>query len=304
MPFFNQHRRSVSVNRKSPISQCVPPFLLSLRAEGLTADTVRGYDHDLRSLIAVAGDIQVRSMKRNVFSSAREVMAVDQGLAPCTVNRRLSGWRRFCGWARDEQLLDRDPTKGIRPMREPQPMPRVPSESVIRQLLDSCDRSTPCGIRDHTLLTITLYLALRRVEVMSIRLPDFDWSRGVLKVHGKGRRERGVPFNGKITEAVHSYLNVRGDCPHDYLWISFRTGEPMTRHGWACRFRRICLAVGLNGQITMHGLRHARARVWAKRLSVPELQALLGHRSLRTTERYSSQVAFLLNVAADIPQFS
>ena len=264
---------------------------------------MEGYRRDLQSLIR-AGDIPVGSISHAHLIATREDEVLRRHLTPATLNRQMCGWRRFLRWTRDTGLITGDPAQGIAPMRLPRKQPRIPPDQVVLQLLESLRGDGLVNVRDRAMVAVTLYCALRRIEVIRMTLPDVDLEAQTLLVRGKGAKERTVWFNGDVTGPLSEWLAIRPHAGSDAVWLT-EAGEPLSREGWANRFRVLRKRAGVDlPSVALHRLRAARATALARALPLPVVQRLLGHSNIATTMRYVGVTDADLMRAAEVPQFS
>jgi len=213
------------------------------------------------------------------------------GLSPVTMGRKLAAVRSFCTHLCRTGVLDGNPARPIRNPKTPQTLPRFLMESEVEKLLDAPDGS-PEGIRDRAVLEVLYATGLRASELTGIEVDDIDLDGRTLRVLGKGRRERIVPFGVHAQRALREYLPVRK------RWIEAQPSEPaffVTPRGKALTtagLRRL-LARGLEHasiakQVTPHSLRHSFAtHLLNAGADLRAIQELLGHASLGTTQRYT-----------------
>jgi len=213
------------------------------------------------------------------------------GLSPVTMGRKLAAVRSFCAHLCRIGVLEGNPARPIRNPKTPQTLPRFLMESEVEKLLDAPDDS-PEGIRDRAVLEVLYATGLRASELTGIEADDIDLDGRTLRVLGKGRRERIVPFGTHAQRALRRYQSVRR------RWIEARPSEPaffVTPRGRALTtagLRRL-LARGLERasiakQVTPHALRHSFAtHLLNAGADLRAIQELLGHASLGTTQRYT-----------------
>lgn len=213
------------------------------------------------------------------------------GLSPVTMGRKLAAVRSFCAHLCRIGALEGNPARPIRNPKTPQTLPRFLMESEVERLLDAPDGS-PEGIRDRAVLEVLYATGLRASEITGIGVEDIDLDGRTLRVLGKGRRERIVPFGVHAQRALREYAPVRE------RWTAARSSEPaffVTPRGKALTTaglrrllaRRLELA-SVAKQVTPHALRHSFAtHLLNAGADLRAIQELLGHASLGTTQRYT-----------------
>ncbi len=209
-----------------------------------------------------------------------------------SLNRRLSSVKRFYHWLLREKHISHDPTTGLRPAR---PAPRIPktlSEQAVTDLLKSPDASTERGLRDIAMLELLYATGLRVTELVSLTLTQIDLQTGVVKVMGKGRKERLVPLGEMAVNAVRRYMDsarahFQGSPISDALFLTSR-GQAMTRQGFWKIIKRYAITAGITQPISPHVLRHAFAtHLLNHGADLRVVQLLLGHSDITTTQIYT-----------------
>jgi integrase/recombinase XerC len=226
-------------------------------------------------------------------------------LSAATIGRKLAALRSFFGHLVRSGALAADPSAGLPAPRAPRRLPRPLPVDDCRQLAESgAQTASP---RDLALVEVLYGAGLRVAELCGLDLADVDLSRGELRVLGKGRRERVVPLPGAARDALRRYLEEeRTEAQRrEPLFVARRrrAGEPPRRLD-PRDARRILLrrarAVGLPGRVHPHRLRHSYAtHLLDMGADLREIQELLGHRSLSTTQRYTAVSAERLLDAYD-----
>jgi integrase/recombinase XerC len=213
------------------------------------------------------------------------------GLSPVTMGRKLAAVRSFCAHLCRIEVLDGNPARPIRNPKTPQTLPRFLMESEVERLLSASDRS-PEGVRDSAVLELLYATGLRASEITGIELGDIDLDGRTVRVLGKGRRERIVPFGAPAQRALQGYLPVRR------RWIEARPsesalfvtprGKALTTTGLRRLLARRLEQAALAKRVTPHALRHSFAtHLLNAGADLRTIQELLGHASLGTTQRYT-----------------
>jgi integrase/recombinase XerC len=225
-----------------------------------------------------------------------------QGTAGSSSARKLAAIRSFARYLRREGLLDRDPGALI---ASPRLVRRIPAHldiDEVRALLEAPDRSKPLGRRDHAILELFYASGLRLSELVSLDLEDVNLSSRLLRVLGKGAKERIVPFNRTAAGAVRLYLKDREglrrsastsdrqalpDASGDPLFVNYRGGRLTTRSVDRL-VRRYVTQSSTKLGISPHALRHSFATHLLERgADLRAIQELLGHSRITTTQRYT-----------------
>ncbi|HET8693495.1 MAG: site-specific tyrosine recombinase XerD [Burkholderiales bacterium] len=278
---------------------CVDPhldaFLDALWLEdGLSANTLAAYRRDLCGLIqwllAQAGG---RSLVAAGESDLQGYMVHRHGQSqPSSVGRRLSVFRRFYRWAIRENLVTSDPTVRMDAPRQRQRLPHTLTEAQVEALLDAPDVDEPIGLRDRAMLELMYASGLRVSELVQLKSVYVSLSDGVLRITGKGSKERLVPFGAQASEWMERYTQyARGDIldgqQSDALFVTAR-GGPMTRQMFWKLIKKYAMKAGITQPLSPHTLRHAFAtHLLNHGADLRVVQMLLGHSDISTTQVYT-----------------
>jgi integrase/recombinase XerC len=271
--------------------------------------TQRAYESDLGQFLAhVAGD---RGVKRRDLEPAaldraalRGFMAAlhARGLSRATAARKLAAVRTFLRYLRREDLLDGgDPGSLVPTPKRDVRMPAHLSEHEMQALLAAPLADNPLGRRDRAILELFYASGLRLSELAGLDLDDVNLSAKMVRVLGKGGKERLVPFGGPAAAALRSYLKDRdmlvGDRDRDQFFVNYRGGRLTTR-SIDRLVRRYVAACSTRLGISPHALRHSFATHLLQRgADLRVIQELLGHSRISTTQRYTHvNAAQLLDV--------
>ncbi len=209
-----------------------------------------------------------------------------------TANRRLTVFKRYFRWAVRERLVAADPTLKLLAARQPLRVPKTLSEAQVEALLAAPDTETPLGLRDRTMIELMYASGLRVSELVSLKTVHLGLDEGVLRVTGKGSRERLVPFGAEAHEWLRRYLvaargAVLGGRASDALFVTVR-GAAMTRQMFWRLIKRYALAAGVSAPLSPHTLRHAFAtHLLNHGADLRAVQMLLGHADIGTTTIYT-----------------
>lgn len=300
------------------MKQAVSSFLESLRLNrNASAHTVRAYESDLSQFLAfLARD------RRKPASAVRptdfDLAAVrgflaelyKRGNARSSVARKLAALRTFGKYLRREDALDGDPAALVGTPKKEQHLPAHLGVDEMSRLLEMPDRAEPLGRRDRAILELFYASGLRLSELVGLDLEDVNLSRRLVRVVGKGGKERIIPFNTSAGEAIRAYLpdrdTLRSVAPRtagrrgrtiDPLFVNYR-GRRLTGRSVDRLLRRYIAACSSRFGISPHALRHSFATHLLERgADLRTIQELLGHARLSTTQRYTHvNAAHLLDV--------
>lgn len=271
------------------LSELIDPFLDAVWSErGLAAATLESYRRDLRDLVkARATDAPPPDRAELMHHLAGRLKC---GAKVSSVTRQLSCWRQFYAWAQRHGHVALDPTLDLNPPAPVRHLPNLLSESEVSALIAQPDPKTPLGLRDRAMLE-TLYASGMRVsELVQLSPARLNLGRGLVRVIGKGGRERLIPLGDPALTALGNWLkNGRPLLKPvgDRVFVS-RRGLPLTRQAVWQRIGLHARACGISGRIYPHRLRHSFAtHLLDHGADLRVVQMLLGHADLGTTQIYT-----------------
>jgi integrase/recombinase XerD len=216
----------------------------------------------------------------------------DAPVATATIQRKAACLRSFYKHLRREGVRESDPTAGLATPRKSQKLPHVLGRAEVQRLLEQPRGTDPIALRDRALLELMYACGLRASEAISLEPGDLDLKDGVVRVLGKGSKERIVPVGREAVKAVEVYLR-RGRPPlvgareERRLFVNFRGGA-LTRQGLYKVIDRHARSAGLAGKMSPHTLRHSFAtHLLAGGCDLRSVQEMLGHADVATTQLYT-----------------
>ena len=287
----------------------VGPFLDFLRFNrNLSPHTVRAYRSDLSQFLTFAAERLGCEPRVDDFDHRlmRAFLAdtYERRQASASSSRKLAAVRAFARYLRREGLLESDPGTLVSAPRAERRMPAHLSVDEVGALLGAPDPATPLGLRDRAILELFYASGLRLSELVGLDLEDVNLSGRMVRVLGKGGKERIVPFNTASASAVREYLPARrglvsrrsdgdGAPPRDSrrrgdpLFVNYR-GERLSGRSIARMVQRCVTRVGARRGVSPHALRHSFATHLLERgADLRAIQELLGHARITTTQRYT-----------------
>src|SRR5215831_1237675 len=272
------------------ISPLIKQFLSYLEVErGLSYNTINSYrldliklqdwtTHNKRQLRALSGrdiELWIGHLSRQKISAA-------------SIARALSTARSFFQFLLLDYFNDTAPTENITGPKKSRPLPRVLSIKETLHLLASADEITREGLRDRALLEILYAAGLRIAEAITLRHKDLNLTNQLLRCHGKGNKERQVPITKSCATSIERYLSTQNlHTRKPVTTVFLHHGNPLTRQfAWAI-IKAYAEKAGLKN-VTPHTLRHCFAtHLLEGGASTTQVQILLGHSHLSTTEIYT-----------------
>ena len=281
------------------IAQDTPPdliaFVADLRRQEVAAKTVASYQSDLTGFArwftdstgedfaaAAVTPTDVRDYKAHLRTIRRRQAA--------TVNRRLAALRRFFGWAKATGRIRELPTEGVTGVPSAPRSPKSLTKREVDRLLREAEKAQ--NKRNLAILLLLRHTGIRVGELCNLRLGDVTTSerKGSLLVRGKGDKDRVLPLNADVRQALDTYRAVRPTVSDDHLFIGQR-GEPLQPEAVQLIVRKYAQRAGLAG-VTPHSLRHSFAKhVLDAGADLATVSRLLGHERLETTAIYTQPTA-------------
>ena len=257
---------------------------------GLAEASVASYRRDLQ----LAERLCEKPLPGFSTADVQAVLAqlLDLQRKPSSLARMRVSLRRFFAWMVEEELRADDPAALLEAVRHEKPLPRGLSEAEVERLLAAPDTASPEGLRDAAMLELLYACGLRVSELVGLSLAAVFLQEAVLRVRGKGDKERLVPMGEQAAEMVARYcrearpvlLNGRVS---DVLFISARGGAMNRRTFWQC-IHDYAIQVGIRTAVSPHTLRHAFATHLVNHgADLRVVQMLLGHSNLSTTQIYT-----------------
>ena len=274
---------------------CIEQFIDELwLAKGLSANTLSAYRSDLSKFAEFlykqepALDLlKVDSEQINFYVASR----YDKGLSGRSTARFLSSLRSFIRYLVQQNLREDDPLSLMQNPKLAQTLPNTLSEQQVEDLLNAPQKDDPIHLRDKAMLELLYATGLRVSELVGLRLDQVSIQQGVVRVTGKGNKERLVPLGEEAIDSLSQFLkHSRGlllKSDSDVVFPSKR-GLMMTRQTFWHRIKVYAKIAGINSQLSPHTLRHAFAtHLLNHGADLRVVQMLLGHSDLSTTQIYT-----------------
>ena len=279
-----------------PDSQnAIDPFIDALWLEdGLSRNTLAAYRRDL-TLYAqwLAQQNPPLALDATAEHHLQGYFAARHAQTRATsANRRLTVLRRYFHWALRERRIAADPTVRLQAARQPLRVPKTLTQAQVEALLHAPDDATPLGLRDRTMLELMYASGLRVSELVTLKTFHLGLAEGVLRVMGKGGKERLVPFGEEAHRWLQRYLAegrgaILGGQQTDDLFVTQR-GAAMSRVMFWVIVKKCAQAAGITAPLSPHPLRHAFAtHLLNHGADLRVVQLLLGHADISTTTIYT-----------------
>ena len=280
-----------SVFRKD---QHIVAFLNSLIIEkGLSKNTIQSYESDIYQLYQwnlSTNKKRIAEIKK-IDTSQYVSYLFNQNLKSSSVNRKISSLKTFFNFLLKKKLIEVNPFADQIMPKKPTSLPKSISEDDVVKLLDAPKEDSLIGLRDRAMLELLYASGVRISELVNIKFSDLDLDRNIIKVFGKGSKERLVPFGEDAAQWISAYIDERKKnkdlASIKYIFLNNR-GTKISRHAFWHRLKEYCLEIGLKQDISPHTLRHAFATHLLNRgADLRSVQVLLGHSDLSTTQIYT-----------------
>ncbi len=261
---------------------------------GLSENTRQAYRSDLLQLASWLADRGKGLLTANAGDLlAYQAWRAEQGIGARSMSRALSSWRRFFGYLLREEVIAVDPTQFIEMPKLGRKLPGAPTEAEIEALLNAPDVTTDLGARDRAMLELMYAAGLRVSELVALELDQVNLQVGVVRVVGKGDKERIMPMGEEAVFRLQHYLHrarpslLQQRPPTDAVFVT-RRGTAMTRHNFWHIVKRHAKQCGITTPLSPHGLRHAFAtHLLNHGADLRVVQLLLGHSDIATTQIYT-----------------
>jgi len=285
----------VAGNGGGPLGEGIAAFHLEQRARGVSPHTARAQNGDLEKLLNHAvrcGWDSWEVSPRTLRGFALELG--ERGLDPASQARALSTVRTFFKWLWETRRIIRNPASGLRNPKQPKRLPAFLTEGESQALLDLPPAVDFPSARLSCLLELLYASGLRVSELVGLDLQDLLADQRTLRVLGKGRKERLVPYHERAGEVLAAYLGHRGAflvekaLPQSPALFLNQRGGRLTPTSVRALLRQALEAAAVRARVSPHALRHSFATHLLNRgMDLRAIQELLGHASLSTTQRYT-----------------
>ncbi len=262
---------------------------------GLSENTRMAYKRDIQLL----ENFLITEKQNKPLTSVGHIDLTDlihwrqqQNANPRSIARLQSALKRFYRWMKQEGLISEDPTSQLTAPKTGRSLPKSLGEDDVEQLLNTPDTETELGLRDRTMLEVLYACGLRVSELTNLTIDQVNLRQGVLRVQGKGSKERLVPLGEQAMDWLEQYINkarplLIPDISCEWLFPG-RNGGCMTRQTFWYRIKKHALEAGIKTDISPHVLRHAFAtHLLNHGADLRVVQILLGHSDLSTTQIYT-----------------
>ena len=256
--------------------------------KGLSKNTVIAYQRDIESFLSWLQKHKINYINLNEAHINKYVSFLfDFKLKSSSVNRKISSLKALYLYLLKKDKIDKSPIADFVSPKQEKYLPTSMSEEEVERLLNSPDSSKTIERRDKAMIEMLYATGMRISELVNLKIVDIDMQRCVIKVLGKGSKERLIPFGESALESLNYYLSDRVDSSSKEVFLSNR-GTKLSRVSFWRRIKVYLLRENLKNSISPHTLRHAFATHLLNRgADLRSVQLLLGHSDLSTTQIYT-----------------
>ncbi|MDA9688739.1 site-specific tyrosine recombinase XerD [Gammaproteobacteria bacterium] len=256
--------------------------------KGLSNNTVKAYEADISSFFQWLDneDLKYKNLQEDHINQYISLL-FERKMRSSSVNRKISSIKSFYIFLVKRNFLKNSPLNDLVTPKQEKYLPESMSEAEVDKLLNSPDVANKIENRDKAMIEMLYATGMRISELVNLKITDVDMKRCVVKVFGKGSKERLVPFGETALDSLKSYLNDREQSSSKEIFLSNR-GKKMTRVAFWQRVKIYLIRENLKNSISPHTLRHAFATHLLNRgADLRSVQLLLGHSDLSTTQIYT-----------------
>lgn len=266
-------------------------FIRDCKIRNLSEHTTKYYRSELvrfrKTLESQGITSNPREIKRQHIRENLIAYSIDKGLKETSINTRIRAVKAFFNFLERESYILENPTEDVKLLKEKRTIIETFTREQILALLRQPDQKTFTGIRDYSILILLLETGVRARELCDIKVDDIKWQDNVIKIDGKGYKQRHVPIQTTVKRQLAKYVQIRGDIETEILFVNI-DNKPLSKR----RIQELCAEYGRkaginNVRCSPHTFRHTFAKLSVKNgANVFDLQSVLGHTSLEMVRRY------------------
>ena len=274
--------------------QLIDSFLSNLRLEkGLSENTIKAYSADCNSfckwLLTKRASVIKKTDEMDIKLYLKNLHGLN--LSHTTINRKLSSLKHFFIFLNKKRYIQNNPVTNFSGLKNTKLLPKSISITDVNILLNAPDCSNFIGLRDKVMLELMYATGVRISELINLQYTNIDLTRSLIKVMGKGGKERMIPFGDNALSWLIEYIEFRRTNNLSLKSRDFfvsQQGKKITRQAFWHRVKQYLVKSGLSGDISPHTLRHAFAtHLLNNGADLRSVQMLLGHSDLSTTQIYT-----------------
>lgn len=267
----------------------IATFLRNCRIRNLADTTVTYYKDVLSMLKRMMAQQGVERPTDVTHDHVHECILAkrEEGAVDATVDKYIRGWRAFFNYMSTEGFLTENPFDRVAKIKSETRIVETFSKPQIKALFDAPNKQTFTGYRNFLIMMVLLETGIRISEAEGITVPNINWRERRIKVYGKGRKERYVPFQRTLERHLKEYINIRGLLDHDFLFVNI-DNTPIKTRTMQEVIAELGVAAGVKGvRVSPHTFRHTMAKMYVMNGGDPlSLQIILGHSTLDMCRTY------------------
>lgn len=269
-------------------------FLAYLKHEkNASPHTIASYRRDLLQFDRYCEERKLRLGEiDNIALRGFLAVLFEKGEKKSTIGRKLAAIRSFFQFCMKRQWIDDNPAKVVSTPRQDKPVPSFLSEEEMQEFLELPKKTKPLDLRDRAILELLYATGLRVSELVGVDLMDVNFNERLIRVRGKGKKERLIPFGRTAEETLRAYLHARasihkGQVEDTPMFLNYR-GKRLSSRSVERIVDKYIRKSALRKKISPHSLRHSFAsHLLSRGADLRVIQELLGHESLATTQKYT-----------------
>jgi len=273
------------MNTKTRTVDLHQTFIQDCKFRNLSVKTIKDYDWfltDIKNKLGDLAELTREDIKQLVLTKLNE------GQSPATVNHYIRAIKAFHSFLHREEYIEKNIMAGLPLISMPDKMKPVIEPRQVTRMINTIPEKGFFNRRDRAMIMVLFDTAIRLNELLHIKLANLDLANHQIKVFGKGRKDRLVPFGRKTKKELIRYLKLRGDNHSEYLFCTY-SGYAVMPRNFRRTLNRCADKIGI--KVSPHLLRHSAATFLAKNeMPAQHIQILLGHSNLATTQRYINQI--------------
>ena len=265
-------------------------FLLHLQNKNFSPHTLQGYGEDLQEFADFCKQRSINGADCFTPGHIRSFLAALSAKHPArnTILRKIASLRSLAHYLLEQGQITQNPFKLLPSPKREKLLPKFLTVPETERLLDSAAEKGRYAARNKALFELIYSSGLRRSEVTGLKIADVDFFNGVVKVLGKGNKERFVPVTDSALKAIKDYLSTRKNPQVQEALFLNKNGTPLTGDGLAYIFKNLAIQSGVARKVSPHSLRHSFAtHLLNNGCDLRSLQEMLGHKSLAATQVYT-----------------
>lgn len=269
------------------MNEQIVEFLHALKGKNASLHTVRNYNIDLVSFLTSCPEATLKTVNQQTVRKFLLFLA-ERKLSRKTLLRKLSALKSFFNFCLKNGWIAEDPMVGLERPKKDKKLPHFLTYAEVQKFFEQPNLTTLLGLRDRSILELFYSSGLRVSELVALNVEDLDLEELLIRLRGKGKKERIVPITKNAAGWIERYCSHSERKTHERALFLNKYGTRLTTRSVDRTFDKHLKASGLAGKVTPHTIRHTIATHWLENgMDLKTIQLLLGHSSLTTTTIYT-----------------